>query len=334
VQSHRPAAIVDDLPSPQTQRPSLFVLIGNEEKSVVLRTLFGIKKTRTYIFRQRRSEIHLHLDHATTFTDRPILLAGCDMQQRSPKGIGAKREKCHREERHVIRQRVSAGEGTADVDGLLPHLLFPFADVFCFFADDLGDFRLIAQRLALWLNHSRSSTPLKNVLPSMLIVTSKLSSGAQAEEQAKRDFLSMLEEETAVSPYQQLSAISIVAVLPRSAVSAVARCRIIKERLMEESDYVRRERTARGLLYSATHTAAFLHAAATHFASSCDDPFDFIHASRVHTHVAPDLTEHLSNFLKHTVSSTQLTEFTAPMLASTLLLDSYPPDAHRTSSKP
>jgi hypothetical protein len=331
VQSDRPAAIVDDLPSPDTQRPSFFVLIGNAEKSIVLRTLFGMKKTRTNVFKQRRSEMHLYLDHATTFTDRPILLAGCDMQQRSFRGINGKRDECHREERHVIRQRAPAGGGT--VDELLPHLLFPFADVFCFFADDLGDFRLIAQRLALWLDQSLSSTPPKTVLPSMVIVTSKLSLGAQAEEQAKRDFLWMLKEETAVSPYRQLSTISVITVLPRSAVSAAARCRVIKERLMEESDYVRKERTARGVLYSATHTAAFLHAAATHFARSLEYPFDFIHASRIHNHVAPDLTEHLSNFFKHTVSSIQLTEFTAPMLASSLLLDSYPPDAHRTSSK-
>jgi hypothetical protein len=90
------------------------------------------------------------------------------MQQRSARGISAKREKYHREERAVIRQRVPAGGGT--VDKLLPHLLFPFADVFCFLADDLGDFRLIAQRLVLWLDQSRSSTPPKTVLPSMVIV--------------------------------------------------------------------------------------------------------------------------------------------------------------------
>jgi hypothetical protein len=298
VQSDKPAAIASDLPSPDTQQPSLFVLIGNAEKSIALQALFGVKKARRCTFRQRRSEMHLHLDPATAFADRPILLASCDMQQRSARQTSAKRDKCHRETRHAFRQRTPAGAGT--VDELLPHLLFPLADVFCFFSDDLGGFRPIARRLALWLDQSRSSPPPMTALPSVLIVTSKLSPGAEAEEQAKRAFLWMLEEETAVNPYQQLSAIDVVAVLPKRAVSAVSRCRRIKDRLMEKSHHVREERRARRALYSATHTAAFLHAAAAHFARSLDTPFDFIHASRIHNRVAPDLTEHLSTFLKHT----------------------------------
>jgi hypothetical protein len=93
---------------------------------------------------------------------------------------------------------------------------------------------------------------------------------------------------------------------------------------------VRRDREARRALYSAAHTAAFLQGAGPHFARSPDAPFGFVQASRANNPVAPDLAEHLSNFQKHIASSTQLTEFAAPLLASTLLLDSYPPDAHGT----
>jgi hypothetical protein len=44
VQSDRPAELVKDLPSPHTQRPSVFVLIDNAENSSALQALFGIKK--------------------------------------------------------------------------------------------------------------------------------------------------------------------------------------------------------------------------------------------------------------------------------------------------
>ncbi|KAL1591785.1 hypothetical protein SLS60_011784 [Paraconiothyrium brasiliense] len=48
--------------------------------------------------------------------------------------------------------------------------LFPLADVFCFFSDDLGGVRPIARCLALWLDQSdRSSTPPTTALPSVLI---------------------------------------------------------------------------------------------------------------------------------------------------------------------
>jgi hypothetical protein len=44
VQSNRPVKLVKDLPSPYTQRLSVFVLISNTEKSIALQGLFGIKK--------------------------------------------------------------------------------------------------------------------------------------------------------------------------------------------------------------------------------------------------------------------------------------------------
>jgi hypothetical protein len=216
----------------------------------------------------------------------------------------------------------------------LARLLFPFADVLCFFSDDLGGFRQTAQRLALWLEQSRSSTAAEAPLPGVVIVTSKLPPSAAAEAQAKRAFLWMLEEEMGVElgadlP-KQLSAIDVVAIRLRGATWTDAGCRRVKGRLMKQSDQVRRRRAASRALYSATHMVAFLKGAGAHLARSLDAPFDFIHASRLHNPVAPDLAEHLSNFLGRIDSSDQLTEFAAPMIASTLLLDNYPPGAHGT----
>ena len=327
VQSDRPAALVKDLPSPDAQQPCVFVLVGSAEKSVALQASFGIKKARWPLINQTRSEMHLHLDPSTIFADRPILLASYNVRPRPASWITARRDPCHRETRHPLRQP-SAGVEAAD--DILPRLLFPFADVFCLFSDDLGGFRQIAQRLAFWLDQNRSSTPPKTALPSVVVVTSRFPPKAGAEDQARRALLCMLEEETTVDPYQQLAAIDVVAVFPKGAMSAEARWRRLRERLMERSDQVRKDREARCALYSATHLAAFLQGAGAHFARAPDVPFDFLQAARIHNPVAPDLAEHLSNFLKHITSSTQLTEFAVPFLASTLLLDSYPPGAHGT----
>jgi hypothetical protein len=48
--------------------------------------------------------------------------------------------------------------------------------------------------------------------------------------------------------------------------------------------------------------------------------------------VALDLDEHLFNFIKHVKAPDELTEFVVPVIASSLLLDNYPPDAHRKSA--
>ena len=324
VQSDRPAALVKDLPSPDAQQPCVFVLIGSREGSAALQASFGIEKARWPRTNQTRSEMHLHLDPSTVFADRPILLASFDVRPRPVSWITARRDPCHRETRHPLRQPRA---GLKVADDILPRLLSPFADVFCLFSDDLGGFRQIAQRLALWLNQSRSPTPTKTALPSVVVVTSGVSPKAAAEEHARRTLLSMLEEETTVDPFQQLAAIDVVAVVPKGTMSAKARWRRLRERLMERSDRVRRDRESRCALYSATHLAAFLQSAGAHFARAPDVPFDFLQAARVHNPVAPDWAEHLSNFLKHITSSAQLTEFAVPFLASTLLLDSYPPGA-------
>lgn len=64
------------------------------------------------------------------------------------------------------------------------------------------------------------------------------------------------------------------------------------------------------------------------FAETIDQPFNFISASRRYNPVASDLEEHLSNFLRHVGKPTELTEFAVPMIASSFLLDNYPPGAH------
>lgn len=86
------------------------------------------------------------------------------------------------------------------------------------------------------LDKSHSPTLPKTALPGVVAVTGKLPPRADAEEEAKRAFLAMLREATANDPYQRLSAIDVVALSPARAVSAEARHRRLKERIMRRSD--------------------------------------------------------------------------------------------------
>ncbi|KAF2844459.1 FabD/lysophospholipase-like protein, partial [Plenodomus tracheiphilus IPT5] len=217
-------------------------------------------------------------------------------------------------------------ENTADL--VYPYILFPFADVFCFFATDLGGFRQVAQRLAGWLTHCSSPSRPNATLPSVFVVTDTFPPSAAAESEALKAFLWMLGEETAVDPYERVSSIDIVAMHPKSAISPDARFRRLKERVMERSDQARSTRRATRSLFHASHLAALLYSAGAHFAQSSRASFDLVRATRTHNPVPTDLDEHLSNFLHHVTSLTGLNEFAAPMIASSLLLDSYPPDAH------
>lgn len=96
---------------------------------------------------------------------------------------------------------------------------------------------------------------------------------------------------------------------------------------------MRKSREDGRTLFSATHFAAFLKYAYRHFSETVNEPFDFIRALRIHNPVAPNLAEHLLNFLKHIKSTNELTEFAVLMTASSLFLDSYPPKAYTLEPK-
>lgn len=162
----------------------------------------------------------------------------------------------------------------------------------------------------------------------MVIVTEKIPLGAEREKEAKKAFLWLLREETARDLSEQISDIHIVALLPIHKVSSKARYRRLKECLLDISDEVRRNREDARTLFSVTHFATLFRYACDHFSQPTEEPFDFIKASRKQNPIAEDLAEHISNLLKYIKSAKELMEFVVPIIASSFLLDNYPPQSH------
>jgi hypothetical protein len=323
LQADRPQALIKQLADPDIQQPSLFVLIGTAEKSTALQAIFSLKRTRKFAFKRNRGEIHLHLDPSSAFSDRPILIAEGDITVRKIDLKATETKKCHETIFRPFQRPFDAERAAIDVYG---HFLSPFTDVFCFFSADVGGYGQISCLLARWLETDIHTT---TVLPSVIIVDETDSPHPQHERDAKENFLQLLRNETAQDPFQFILKIDVVAVLPKGKVSNVARYRPLKERLMESSDKTRQLRTDTLLLFSATHFSAFLGTSSSHFIKTAKS-FDFVQASRVHNVVAPDLDEHISRFLEKVTPGT-LTAFAAPYLASSFLLDNYPPETHSES---
>jgi len=317
------------LQDPDTQQPSLLVLIGNTSKSSVLRELFGIKKAWKFRSNRYAGEIHLHLDPSTVFNSRPILIADGDLPEEDLRRKGLLTQKCHETTRRTCpKSAESCNTLDGTTDSIYSRLLLPFADVFCFFSADLGGFRQIARHLAKWLEKGQPSTIPRSTYPKVIIVTEKIPLGAEREKEAKKAFLWLLREETTQKLSEQISDIQIVALLPLHKVSAKARYRRLKECLLNRSDEVRRRKEETRTLFSATHFAALFRYACNHFSQPSKEPFDFIKASRTQNPVAGDLAEHIYNLLKHIKSARELMDFAVPVIASSFLLDNYPPESH------
>lgn len=105
--------------------------------------------------------------------------------------------------------------------------------------------------------------------------------------------------------------------------SPLARRHRLKDVLLKEIDMA---------LFSATHFAAFFRQAVHHIARSFTHPFDFIKRSRMNNEVGLDYQGHLSRFLRlgyeHHLSPGALTF----IIASSILMDAYPPRMHRMIS--
>lgn len=326
VVSNRPRQVTAQTSRPNSQRPSLLVLVGHKAKTAALHELFGVRRTQQAGAPSGSADIHLHLASQSIFYERPLLIA----EGGFPDGDSEAFPKaCPQDVRRrtVMRPTQRAAKDHA-ADELYSRLLRPFGDVFCFFSDDLGGLEGVAHHLMTWLDRDDDCQVLASTRPRIIIATSTVPHGAESERKAKMDLLEILEKGTGKFPSALASHIEVVALFPQARISATARHRALKERLMRSSDEVRQSRVDARCLFSAIHFAAFLDVACDHFASTPDAPFDFIQGSRSRDPVPRDLESHIANFLCHIKSPADMTDFAVPLLGSSLSLDAYPPGGH------
>jgi len=334
--------LLEDLPEPDEQSPSLIVFIGNKSKGMAIKELaktftppprYGSDCQYQQIDRhawtgnaklhgrRAQGEIHLHIHAPSTFSKRPVLLAEGDFPSYD-KTRSLTTESCH----ETSSRLMNVDNVSESTDRIYFRLLLPFTDVFCFFADDIGGLKSVVHRLALWLDLGQPSTLPSATRPKVLIVLERDEGDDESDSTA---FRWMLSEETTIDVSEQFSDIQILSITTRNkALSNKARHRELFENLLNFSDQVREARIMSQTLFSAHHFAAFFHYALNHAAKTAVEPFNFIAASRVANPVATDLCDHLVEFL-HDIESPQKTlHFAVPTIASSFLLDAYPPDMH------
>ena len=321
----RVQTVISHIPSPDTKYPSFMVLMGNQTKGLALRELFGIKRDRQTT--RDSHDLHLHVDPSSVF-GTPSILAESGFPDCLPGRTLV--EHCHETKRLAFKQDLNSRHLRADT--LYSQVLLPFADVFCFFCDDPSDFEHAAKVLCLFTQRSHS-LELPDFRPRVVIVTGTKPAGQNSEHCIRNILLSLLKRELSKDPFDFLCTIEVVNLAPHEELSGKARFRPLKERLLRLSSQARLDRQDHRMLFSAIHLGELLANACEHITKS-QDPFSFIKSSRTYNPVPEDLNVHFCNLLKHIKSPSSLVNFAASTIASSLLLDQYPPDAHRKSNRP
>jgi len=309
------------------------VMIGNRVKALTLQRL-GVTHTSVG-GRRGHGEVHLCAPPLGRQAGRPLVVADADMPLHNRIGRRKTPSSCHEASAYCFSpfyytQRYA--NTLEAVDHVYHRLLLPFADMVCIFADDIGGTGKVAQRVAAWLDMGRPSTSISR--PWLVIVVDD-----GAEEQVLASFRESLRTMTSVDISQSFESVRIVSLagkmgktrFSQKLVGPAAYSRLERElALMLKNTCMQRELCSS--LFSAWHLNCFLHYAAATLGHVTAVPFDFVRASRNANPVAGDLDMHIQNFLSAFNTTVDIQRVAIPMLASSLLLDHYPPGMHRKLS--
>ncbi|KAI1416930.1 acyl transferase/acyl hydrolase/lysophospholipase [Hypoxylon sp. FL1857] len=284
---------------PHDPAPSLLLWIGCRRRPAINRTP-----------KRREDRICLDLDKQS---EVPILLATAALEARSCGRISC----CKlARENHPLACRSVAHAGAI----VYSQLLYPFVDVFCFSLYSPNDLEIVATHVALWIESQPA--PRSEYPPQFLIILAGRRWKEWDEAAATEKFHSLVKEKTTQLLDSFFPDTLIFRMHRGGHFSSIRPC------LVEHIRNVRRKRREAHTLFTVPHFNALFDRAFHDVGRSPTFSFDCLLASRQDFPVSPSMAAHLSNFVGHIPLAQRLQDFAAPVIASSILLDQYPPGMH------
>ncbi|KAI8710253.1 PNPLA domain-containing protein [Fusarium sp. LHS14.1] len=320
----RPQRILRDFDDPEVDTAGVLMLVGNQSKQAAFRKLlFQNEPVRA----RASGEVHLLVSSFREYRQRPFMMVDTDIPKSQSRPSSPRGRQCHEVTVHTFMENSMPSEVSEVHDHLFHKALLPFADVICVFVEDIGGFQASLRRVIAWLEKGPpSKSPVR---PRILLVVN------QEDKQQHRIVLERCLEN---DPFRYLndsfSGVSIVGVPRLSSKRRSRRCRLTRRwqvlgpEILRALETSRQSRRRSNYLFSVQHLAEFLQHGANAARNLAYEPFDFIKTTRVHYDVAPDLSRHISNVLEKLTSLSSLKQFAVPLIASSLLIDHYPPGMH------
>ncbi|EJT68966.1 hypothetical protein GGTG_13472 [Gaeumannomyces tritici R3-111a-1] len=311
--SDRGEVLLESLPHADTEYVSFILFIGNEGKS---RALTNIGIDRLKYNNRAHGEAHLFLapDKEVGF---PLLIADMNMPLHNRISRPGRDQKCHESSTHSITDRSIVLENPLEVaDTIYQRMLVPFADIVCFFVNDLGGCDRILRRIAMWSETGIYPKPS----PWLVLIV---------QEVEQRNYLEKLKEFNTNKIFKGVRVYCINSARYQTRVrDRSTDSNELKYELRELLRRARAEKQKKGLLFSARHLAGFFNYIRRNPPFNQKEPLNLIAVSRSDHPVSNELGFHLENFLDNFQSPDLLQKFAIPTIASCLILDQYPPGMH------
>ncbi|KAH8798354.1 hypothetical protein F5884DRAFT_870284 [Xylogone sp. PMI_703] len=321
-----------DIISDMHGNPSLFLFIGRGSKFQALRWL----ATPTRSKRKKRccGEIHLRFDARARSTQesRPILIADGPIPDMAESSSSSSRDTknpsrsktCSRDIKWVGHSINTA------LWNIYANLFSAFTDVVCLLSSDFRGESGIVDFICTWLNTAASRSSPTMCLPRLLIVVEDWTITRPDqfwEDRWKRRFLQLLRKKTSRPLSHAFSHLSIYH-FKKDRTSEEFRYLGLRDRLLNESDTITASRIQKKIYFTGKHFGALFNYDYHHFVLNAGIPFNFIKASRLKNPVPKGLGWHLFHLVKKHNKVEQINYFVLPIVASCILMDSYPPGMH------
>jgi len=314
---NRMARILAEMMAPQVQKPSLLLFVGGRTKNVAIKELFphnNAKRAKT------GGMANLRMDTATLKSDHPILFA--DSNPTYQPGPEIPSPLCHEVRSFPFRASTISDAGLFNL--LHSRFLCVFSDVICLFAEDLLGVDNAIELLKTWAGMIvAGANGFSEVRPRVVIVTTGDDASPTYNVLEAEDLRFNLRQQDLI---QSFSSITVLR-LANAQISSLSRYRRLKEVLLRHTDETRQFRQSRRCLFSASHLCHLVQRGIRHLADADVPMLDLVSLSRSQRALTQDYAEHLHHFIQLSERTTTRRD-SLSWVASSILLDAYPPGMH------
>ncbi|KAH7016325.1 uncharacterized protein B0I36DRAFT_254112 [Microdochium trichocladiopsis] len=316
--SDRIRTLLDDLPNPDRQYPSVLTLIGNQSKARFLQKLsINVNGIRAHRF---RGELHVALAPNSVSGNHPMLVIDVDLPSKAALPRSQRQQRCH-EIIHRQFLQSSKNEELQSEEHIFTRLVIPHTDVLCLFAGDIGGVHRAVQVVTSWASMKPSHQG--GFRPWLVVAVN-----SEAEEETFCGLAATLL--AAMSNGITTSFASLRVLNLGRTTSRQNRLSVLTRELTNLCNVSREGRAQQSLLFTARHLAGLLHYGATKAMVDPAQSSNFILTARIDNPPAPDLVIHIRRFLDQcaAIPLENRIDFVPSAIASSLILDSYPPGMH------
>lgn len=221
---------------------------------------------------------------------------------------------CRADKEHRLPSQMDLDTNCSTFD----RLLYPFVDVYCYYSYNMRDLTKIARTISSQMRAVRSD--VRFYRPWLVVVLG----GSHWRQERVETVAAQHFERVLPEPLEShFSGIQFIKMLEDDSYAN------IRPVLAEKSGQVRRAHAQARALFSVEHFVCLIDRAFDMVSSPSFESFDYVAAARQDFPVSTELHTHMNNFVHLVPPTSDLRTFATDVIASSILLDQYPPGMHR-----